>query len=130
MIPVVAPEISISCSVFYPGILTPSVATRFTLHTEPSVDPPEFTVSCHSYGGPATTVEWLFYEVPVEEDSNHMTNQIIEDRLSNTVYYNNLRVRGRQSGRYKCTISNNIEDFVPGAPAQVSGSFQLQSEYV
>ena len=92
------------------------------------MDPPEFSIICHSYGGPATTVEWLIDGVPVEEDSDHTTNQIIEDRLSNTVYYNTLRVRGRLPGMYKCTISNNIEDFVSGTSAQVSGSFQLQSE--
>ena len=40
----------------------------------------------------------------VEEDSNHMTNQIIVDTSRNTVYNNTLRVRGREAGRYTCYI--------------------------
>ena len=42
--------------------------------------------------------------VRVEEDSNHTTSQIIVDTSNNTVYNNTLRVRGRESGRYKCTV--------------------------
>ena len=42
----------------------------------------------------------------VEEDSNHMTSQIIVDTSSNTVYNNTLRVGGREGGRYMCCITN------------------------
>ena len=49
----------------------------------------------------------------VEEDSNHMTSQIIVDPSRNTVYNNTLRVRGRESGRYVCTVRNNAQDFFP-----------------
>ena len=50
--------------------------------------------------------------MPVQEDSNHETSQIIVDRLADTVYHNRLRVRGREGGEYMCTVSNNIRDFV------------------
>ena len=50
--------------------------------------------------------------VRVEEDSNHMTSQIIVDTSANTVYNNTLRVRGRESGTYKCTVSNNRHDYI------------------
>ena len=69
-------------------------------------DPPEFTLTCQSRGGPVTEVEWRRDEVRVEEDSNHMTSQIIVDTSRNTVYNNTLRVRGRESGRYVCTVRN------------------------
>ena len=49
--------------------------------------------------------------VQVEEDSNHMTSQIIVDIAQNTVYNNTLRVRGRESGTYKCTVSNNRHEY-------------------
>ena len=49
----------------------------------------------------------------VEEDSNHMTSQIIVDRSRETVYKNTLRVRGRESGTYVCTVRNNAQDFFP-----------------
>ena len=44
--------------------------------------------------------------VRVEEGSNHMTSQIIVDTSANTVYNNTLRVRGRESGTYKCIVSS------------------------
>ena len=50
--------------------------------------------------------------VRVEEDSNHTTSQIIVDTSENTVYNNTLRVRGRESGKYKCTVSNNRDDYI------------------
>ena len=45
--------------------------------------------------------------VRVEEDSNHMSSQIIVDTSANTVYNNTLRVRGRENGTYECTARNN-----------------------
>ena len=51
--------------------------------------------------------------VRVEEDSNHTTSQIIVDTSSNTVYNNTLRVRGRESGTYKCNVKSerHAEEF-------------------
>ena len=51
-------------------------------------------------------MEWIRNGVRVEEDSNHTTSRIIVDTSANTVYNNTLRVRGRESGTYKCTISS------------------------
>ena len=84
-----------------------SAVIYFTLDSEANEDPPEFTLTCQSRGGPVTEVEWMRNGVRVEEDSNHTTSQIIVDTSANTVYNNTLRVRGRESGRYKCTVSNN-----------------------
>ena len=78
----------------------------FTLESEANEDPPEFTLTCQSRGGPVTEVEWRRNGVRVEEDSNHMTSQIIVDTSSNTVYNNTLRVRGREGGTYRCNVSN------------------------
>ena len=52
----------------------------------------------------------------VEEDSNHMTSQIIVDTSGNTVYNNTLRVRGRERGLYVCTMSNNRHEYVAQPP--------------
>ena len=49
----------------------------------------------------------------VGEDSNHMTSQIIVNTSSNTVYNNTLRVRGRETGTYVCTVRNNAQEFFP-----------------
>ena len=84
------------------GWLSSAVIT-FTLESEANEDPPEFTVTCQNRGGPVTEVEWRRNGVRVEENSNHMTSQIIVDTSRNTVYNNTLRVRGRESGTYVCT---------------------------
>ena len=89
-----------------------SAVIYFTLESEANEDPPEFTLTCQSRGGPVTEVEWSRNGVRVEEDSNNMTSQIIVDPSSNTVYNNTLRVRGREGGRYRCSVSNNRHKFV------------------
>ena len=89
-----------------------SAVIYFTLDSEANEDPPEFTLTCQSRGGPVTEVEWTRNGVRVEEDSNHMTSQIIVHTLTNTVYDNTLRVRGRESGTYICTVSNNRHEYV------------------
>ena len=95
-----------------------SAVIYFTLESEANEDPPEFTLTCQSRGGPVTEVEWRRNRVIIEEDSNHMTSQIIVDTSRNTVYNNTLRVRGRESGTYVCTVSNNRHDYnVQGASA-------------
>ena len=58
--------------------------------------------------------------VRVEEDSNHMTSQIIVDTSANTVYNNTLRVRGRESGTYRCTVSSNKHEYISQVTSHVS----------
>ena len=94
------------------GELTSADVSFTGLHSEPNENPPEFTLTCVSEGGPVTTVMWWRDGEPVQEDSNHETSQIIVDRLADTVYHNRLRVRGREGGEYMCTVSNNIQEFV------------------
>ena len=79
---------------------------NFTLHTEPSVSPLEFSITCHTRGGPATHVRWIRSNRLVQENSDHETSQIIVDTSNNSVYENRLRVRGREGGAYVCTINS------------------------
>ena len=95
-----------------------SAVIHFTLESEANEDPPEFTFTCQSRGGPVTEVEWRKNGVRVEEDSNHMTSQIIVDTTNVTIYNNTLRVRGRESGTYVCTVRNNAQDFFPDSDIQ------------
>ena len=88
-----------------------SAVFYFTLESEANEDPPEFTLTCQSRGGPVTEVEWRRNRVIIEEDSNHMTSQIIVNTSRNTVYNNTLRVRGRETGTHVCTVRNNAQDF-------------------
>ena len=90
-----------------------SAVIYITLDSEANEDPPEFTLTCQSRGGPVTEVEWMRNGVRVEEDSNNTTSQIIVDTSANTVYNNTLRVRGRESVQwYECTVSNNRHEYI------------------
>ena len=95
------------------GHLT-SAVMYFILDSEANEDPPKFTLTCQSKGGPATEVVWMRNGVRVEEDSNHTTSQIIVDTSGNTVYNNTLRVRGRgtEQWTFKCIVDNNRADFL------------------
>ena len=100
----------------------------FTLNSEANEDPPEFTLTCQSQGGPVTEVVWRRTTerntVTVEEDSNHTTSQTIVDTSSNTVYNNTLRVRGRETTvTYTCTVNNNRHEYVKGSMLQWAGIF-------
>ena len=79
----------------------------FTLDSEVSENPPEFTLTCVSRGGPATLVMWRRDGMEITENSTYSTSQIIVDTSSTTVYNNTLGVRGREGGVYRCTVSNS-----------------------
>ena len=88
-----------------------SVEIFFTLDSEPN-DPPEFTLTCRSEGGPVTTVIWEKDRIPLRENISYTTSQIITNTSSNTVYYNTLSIKGREYGTYNCTVNNNIKKFI------------------
>ena len=102
--------IMITMTCYFTGRLRSS-SMSFTLHTEPRESPPEFSLTCRSEGGPATTVSWQRNGHSVQEDSNHQTSKVIVDTSHNSVYDNKLRVRGREGGDYSCNVSNNIRDY-------------------
>lgn len=113
--------------------LTINVTVHFTLHTDPRDNVPEFTFSCRSRGGPATTVEWSDETNKEESIIGHETSQLILD-TQNSVYDNRLRVtlRNRTEKIYTCVIVNNIQKFLPGqnkanerASGIITGKFYL-----
>ena len=84
---------------------------NFTLHTELRASVPEFTISCRTRGGPASTVSWIVDEVTVKgSDIDHETSQVILDTSHNSVYDNRLRVRDRRTGTYYCIITGHFID--------------------
>ena len=76
------------------------------------MSPPEFTATCRTEGGPATTVTWRHSDGGLPED--YEESQIILDTSENSVYENRLRVRGRESGIYFFIIGNQLSS-TPGA---------------
>ena len=81
-----------------------NLSFHFTLHTDPRAEVPEFTLSCRTYGGPATTVFWAVNIEPIYEG----TSQVILDRSHISVYDNRLRVTGNKTGQYLCVVANNV----------------------
>ena len=114
------------CLIFHSGQLT-STSMSFTLHTEPDVSPPEFTLTCRSEGGPATTVAWERNGDTLGEGDNMIeTSQVIVKFTRNTVYENRLRVRGREEGSYRCTVSNDFgHDSLASTQIMISGIWNI-----
>ena len=63
---------------------------------------PQFTLTCISTGGPATTVTWTRDSVTVTE-----RNKTVLDNCSTSQYTHTLTVTGRLGGLYTCTVANN-----------------------
>ena len=63
---------------------------------------PQFTLTCISTGGPATTVTWTRDSTPVAEG----TETVLDDPET-AQYTHTLTVSGRPEGLYTCTVSNS-----------------------
>ena len=72
----------------------------FELHSELDL---QFTLTCISTGGPATTVTWTRNSVTVTEGTETVLNDPITAQYTHT-----LTVTGRLGGLYTCTVANNI----------------------
>ena len=62
----------------------------------------QFTLTCISTGGPATTVTWTRNSVNVTE-----RNETVLDNHTTSQYTHTLTVTGRLGGDYTCTVANN-----------------------
>ena len=63
---------------------------------------PQFTLTCISTGGPATTVTWTRDSVTVTEG----TETVLDDPVT-AQYTHTLTVIGRLGGLYTCTVTND-----------------------
>ena len=75
---------------------------------------PQFTLTCISTGGPATTVTWTRDSVTVIEG----TETVLDDPVT-AQYTHTLTVTGRLGGLYTCTVTNN-------KPSNHSASYTVQ----
>ena len=63
---------------------------------------PQFTLTCISTGGPATTVTWTRDSVTVTEGT-----ETVLDNRETSQYTHTLTVTGRLGGLYTCNVTNN-----------------------
>ena len=77
----------------------------FTVDSDLNGESPQFTLTCTSTGGPATTVTWT-------RDSETVSGEMFSNStvLNNAIiaqYTHTLTVTGRLEGEYQCNVSNN-----------------------
>ena len=75
---------------------------------------PQFTLTCISTGGPATTVIWTRDSDTVTEGNE----TVLDDRVT-AQYTHTLTVTGRLGGLYTCTVANN-------KPSEVESNMNVQ----
>ena len=63
---------------------------------------PQFTLTCISTGGPATTVTWTRDSGEIVGDTETVLDNPVTARYTHT-----LNVTGRLVGLYTCTVTNN-----------------------
>ena len=63
---------------------------------------PQFTLTCISTGGPATTVTWTRDSATAMGDAVTAFNDV-----TTATYTHTLTVTGRLGGLYQCTVSNS-----------------------
>ena len=86
----------------------------FTVNSDLNGASPQFTLTCISTGGPATTVTWTRDSVTVTEG----TETVLDDPVT-AQYTHNLTVTGRLGGLYTCTVAND-------KPSQDSAQLSVQ----
>ena len=75
----------------------------FILNSAPNEASPQFTLTCISTGGPATTVTWTRGDSEVVTTGN-MTQL---NNTETTQYIHTLSMTGRLGGLYTCIVENN-----------------------
>ena len=93
-------------------VSTPGGVT-FSMKSDLNGEGPQFTLTCISTGGPATTVTWTRNSEAV---SGGMT--VLDDPVT-AQYTHTLTVTGKMGGQYQCNVSNS-------KPSQSSASFTVK----
>ena len=88
----------------------------FTVDSDRNGTSPQFTLTCISTGGPATTVTWTRDSVTVTEGT-----ETVLDNCTTSQYTHTLTVTGRLGGLYTCTVTNN-------KPSEDSTSYTVQGD--
>ena len=88
-----------------------------TLDTDLNGASPQFTLTCISTCGPATTVTWTRDSVTITEGTETVLNNAMTAKYTHT-----LTVTGRLGGLYTCAVSND-------KPSNDSANITLEGSY-
>ena len=83
----------------------------FKLKSDPNDENPQFTLSCVSTGGPATTFTWYRDSVAISEEVGMVSVSVLQNSTT-AQYKHTLSVSGRRGGLYQCTVSNDKPSMV------------------
>ena len=108
----------VTISVLVSGDITVSNNVTFTMDSDLSGANPQFTLTCISTGGPATTVTWTRDSDTITEGTETMLDDPVIAEYTHT-----LTVTGRLGGLYKCTVSND-------KPSEDSAQLNVQGTVV
>ena len=86
----------------FAGAINISDGVNFTLDSDLNGASPQFTLTCISTGGPATTVTWTRGDVTVTEGTETVLND-----PETAQYTHTLTVTGRLGRLYTCTVAND-----------------------
>ena len=118
-------QILMSVVITYISAICISIATDTLDFDIVEASTPQFTLTCISTDGPATTVTWTRDSVTVTEG----TETVLDDPVT-AQYTHTLTVTGRLAGLYTCTVANNKPSNdssslrVNGKSQQFTGNFQ------
>ena len=84
------------------GDVSISEGVTLTVDSDLNGASPQFTLTCISTGGPATTVTWTRDSTTVTEGTETVLNDPVTAQYTHT-----LTVTGRLPGLYRCTVANN-----------------------
>ena len=86
----------------FSGVISISGGLTLTVDSNLNGASPQFTLTCISTGGPATTVTWTRDSVTVTEG----TETVLDDPVT-AQYTHTLTVTGILTGLYTCTVAND-----------------------
>ena len=98
------------------GVVKISGSVNFSLNSTLN----QFTLTCISTGGPATTVTWTRDSTTVTEGA-----KTVLDNGVTAHYTHNLLVKGRQEGLYRCTVKNKVSKS-SSAELNVNGTLRIR----
>ena len=88
--------------IFFSGTVTIPSGVTLTVISDLNGASPQFTLTCISTGGPATTVTWT------RDSATAMGDEMtVLDDAATATYTHTLTVTGRLGGLYTCTVSND-----------------------
>ena len=97
----------------FTGDVTITGGMTLTVDSDLNGDSPQFTLTCFSIGGPATTVTWT-------RDSETVSGgRTVFNSAVTAQYTHTLTVTGRLGGQYQCNVINT-------KPSQAMSNFKVQ----